>query len=52
MIAIHRLDKDMLRFLWFKDPTRADSEISHFRFNHLVFGRYFSPLGEISCTIP
>ena len=49
MIAIHRLDKNMLRFLWFKDPTRADSEISHFRFNRLVFGLCPSPaiLGSV-----
>ena len=43
------MDKDMFRFLWFKDPTRADSEISHFRFNRLVFGLRPSPaiLGSV-----
>ena len=48
MIAIRRQDKDILRFLRFKDLTRADSEISHFRFNRLVFGLRPSPAILIS----
>ena len=49
MIAIHQQDRDMLRFLWFKDPTKVDSQISHFRFNRLVFGLRPSPaiLGSV-----
>ena len=39
----------MIRFLWFKDPTKADNEITHFRFTRLVFGLCPSPaiLGSV-----
>ena len=32
MIGIHPSDRYMLHFLWFKDPDRTDSEVTHFRF--------------------
>ena len=38
MIAINHTDRNMLQFLWFKEPTDVNSEIGHFRFNCLVFG--------------
>ena len=38
MIGIHKADRDMLRFLWFKEATNADSEIIHLRFTRLIFG--------------
>ena len=49
MIAINHTDRDMLRFLWFKEPTDVNSEIGHFRFNRLVFGLHPSPaiLGSV-----
>ena len=49
MIAINHWDSDMLRFLWFKEPTDVNSEISHFRFTRLVFGLHPSPaiLGSV-----
>ena len=49
MIAIHHSDRDMLRFLWFQEPTDANSEIRHFRFTRLMFGLRPSPaiLGSV-----
>ena len=38
MVGISETDKDMLRFLWFKDPGDLNSEIEHLRFTRLVFG--------------
>ena len=38
MIGIHSGDRDVLRFLWFKEPCNPDSEVTHFRFTRLVFG--------------
>ena len=43
MIGIRELDRDMLRFLWFNDPQREDSEILELRFTRLVFGLRPSP---------
>ena len=43
MIEIVPADRDVLRFLWFQDPTKIDSPILHFRFNCLVFGLRPSP---------
>ncbi|XP_065895895.1 uncharacterized protein [Dysidea avara] len=43
MIGISDSDRDMLRFLWFKDPHREDSEVVQFRFTRLVFGMRPSP---------
>ena len=43
MVGISEADKDMLRFLWFKDPGDLNSEIEHLRFTRLVFGLRLSP---------
>ena len=43
MISIIPADRDVLRFLWFQDPTKLDSPILHFRFTHVVFGLRPSP---------
>ena len=43
MIGIHSNDRDVLRFLWFKEPYNPDSEVTHFRFTRLVFGLRPSP---------
>ena len=43
MVGISETDKDMLRFLWFKDPGDLNSEIEHLRFTRLVFGLRPSP---------
>ena len=48
MVGIKSDDRDMLRFLWFKDPLAKKTEINEYRFNRLVFGLRPSPsiLGE------
>ena len=38
MVGIAKEDRDMLRFLWLKEPFKADSEIVSYRFTRLVFG--------------
>ena len=43
MIGIAKNDRDKLRFLWFEDPFKPDSEVIHFRFARLVFGLRPSP---------
>ena len=43
MVGINETDRDMLRFLWFKDPDDLNSEIVHLKFTHLVFGLRPSP---------
>lgn len=43
MISIITTDRDVLRFLWFKDPTKLDSPILHFCFTRVVFGLRPSP---------
>ena len=43
MVGINEADKDMLRFLWFKDPGKLNSEFVHLRFTRLVFGLRPSP---------
>ena len=50
MIGITPSDRDMLRFLWFKDPANLNSDIEHFRFTRLVFGLRPSP-AILSSTI-
>ena len=47
-VGIKKEDRDMLRFLWFKDPTAENPEIVQFRFNRLVFGLRPSP--SILCS--
>lgn len=49
MISINQSDRDMLQFLWFKDSTDVNSEISYFKFTPLVFGLRPSPaiLGSV-----
>ena len=42
-IEIHPVDRDCLRFLWFKDFRSEDSEIIVFRFLRLWFGLNSSP---------
>ena len=43
MVGINEADRDMLRFLWFKEPGELNSEIIHLRFTRLVFGFRPSP---------
>ena len=43
MISLIPTDQDVLRFLWFQDPTKLDSPILHFRFTRVVFGLRPSP---------
>ena len=43
MIGIAKEDRDKLRFLWFEDPYKVDSEVIHYRFTRLVFGLRPSP---------
>ena len=49
MIGITPKDRDVIRFLWFKDPRETDSEIVKLRFARLVFGLRPSPaiLGSV-----
>ena len=43
MIRIDENDRDMLRFLWFKDPHEPNSGLVQLRFTRLVFGLWPSP---------
>ena len=43
MVGISSSDRDVLRFLWFKDPFDINSEIIHLHFTRLVFGLRPSP---------
>ena len=43
MVEISETDKDMLRFLYFKDPGDLNSENEHLKFTRLVFGMRPSP---------
>ena len=43
MVGIDEVDRDMLRFLWFKDVYNPKSEIVEYRFCRLVFGLRPSP---------
>ena len=49
MISISPEDRDVLRFLWLKDPTNTASEVLELRFTRLVFGLRPSPaiLGSV-----
>jgi len=62
MVSISEKDRDMLRFLWMKDPLKVDSEIIQFQFARLIFGLRPSPailraiiflhLGKYHCEYP
>ena len=43
MIGISESDRDKLRFLWFNEPHREDSEVMQLRFTRLVFDLRPSP---------
>lgn len=43
MVGINQTDRDILRFLWLKDPDDRNSEIVHLRFTRLVFRLRPSP---------
>ena len=43
MVGINESNRDMLRFLWLRDPHQANPEIVHMRFCRLVFGLRPSP---------
>jgi len=43
MISIDDSDRDVLRFLWVDDITKADPVIRVFRFTRVVFGVSSSP---------
>ena len=43
IVGINETDRDMLLFLWLKDPDDLNSEIAHLRFIRLVFGLRPSP---------
>jgi len=49
MVGIREEDRDMLRFLWLKEPFKLDSETVSYRFTRLVFGLRPSPavLGSV-----
>ena len=38
MVGVPEEDRDMIRFLWLKNPKDGDSEVEHLRFMRLVFG--------------
>ena len=43
MVSIKEEDRNMLRFLWFDDPSRYTPKIAQFRFKRLLFGIRPSP---------
>ena len=43
MVGINRNDRDMLRFLWLKNPYDPRSDVIHLRFCRLMFGLRPSP---------
>lgn len=43
MVGINQTDRDILRFLWLKDPDDRNSEIVHLRLTRLVFRLRPSP---------
>ena len=43
MVSIKEEDRNMLRFLWFDDPSRDTPKIAQFRFKRLLFGIRPSP---------
>ena len=43
MTGIVPADRDVLRFLWLKDPTKLNSPVLHFRFTRVMFGLRPSP---------
>ena len=47
MIGINQRDRNLLCFLWLKEPDNVNSEVCHFRFNRLVFGLRPSPAGVL-----
>jgi len=49
MVGIKPSDRNYLRFLWMKDPSKTNSEVIHLRFTRLVFGLRPSPavLGSV-----
>ena len=50
MVAINEKNKDMVRFLWLKEPNDPNSELVQLRFTRLVFGLRPSP-AILSSTI-
>lgn len=51
MISMNKSSKDLLRFLWFNDPTVVHPDVVQFRLCRLVFGLRPSPsiLGSTIC---
>jgi len=43
MVGVKESDRDLLRFLWLKNPSTLQSEIIHLCFAGLVFGLRPSP---------
>lgn len=43
MISVIPRDRDVLRFLWVKDPFSSDPEIIILRFTRVIFGVSHSP---------
>ena len=43
MIRICETDRDVLHFLWLKQPSITTSDVVHLRFTRLVFGLHLSP---------
>ena len=43
MVGIRKEHRDMLRFLWFSNPSESTPEVVQYRFNRLVFGLRPSP---------
>ena len=44
MISVNPRDRDVLRFLWVKDPFNSEPEIIILRFTRVIFGVSASPL--------
>ena len=43
MVAVNDGNRNMLRFLWLKEPNKLDSDLQHLRFTRLVFDLRPSP---------
>lgn len=50
MVSMNEASKDMLRFLWFKNPSEITPEVIQLRFCRLVFGLRPSP-AKLGSTI-
>ena len=42
MVGISESDRNVLRFLWFEEPSNPNSEVIHLCFARLVLGTFFA----------